>query len=207
LNVGTALSELPLCTHEDSSWSNALPLVLLGLRTAWKTDLKSFVAELVYGETLRVPGEFFSSHQVYPKRSDLVENFRNVISKLHPVPVSRHSKSRIFIHQDLATFTHVMIRTDLIRTSLQPPYTGPYHVLSSNEKTFIILVKNKKSSVSIDHLKPAYFIANRSDQRILIELSKEELHDSSIGNVTSTTRPSLTTRSGRRVRFTEFFQS
>ena len=38
-------------------------MVLLGIRTALKTDLGCSVAELVYGTTLRIPGEFFVSEQ------------------------------------------------------------------------------------------------------------------------------------------------
>jgi hypothetical protein len=38
-----------------------LPWVLLGIRTAFKEDLQSLAAELVYGEPLRLPGEFFES--------------------------------------------------------------------------------------------------------------------------------------------------
>jgi cleavage and polyadenylation specificity factor subunit 1 len=46
--------------HADEKWTEALPLVLLGLRTAYKEDLTSSAAELVYGEPLRVPGELLA---------------------------------------------------------------------------------------------------------------------------------------------------
>ena len=42
-----------------SSWSENLPLVLLGLRSAVKEDLQHSVAEFVFGTTLRLPGQFF----------------------------------------------------------------------------------------------------------------------------------------------------
>ena len=38
------------------TWTDELPLVLLGIRTAPKEDLTASCAELVYGETLVVPG-------------------------------------------------------------------------------------------------------------------------------------------------------
>ena len=44
-----------------SSWMDALPLVLLGIRTALKEDTSSTAAEMVYGTTLRLPGEFFTA--------------------------------------------------------------------------------------------------------------------------------------------------
>jgi len=43
--------------HAEEKWTEALPVVLLGIRTAYKEDLQSSAAELVYGEPLKVPGE------------------------------------------------------------------------------------------------------------------------------------------------------
>ena len=40
-------------------WTTSLPMVLLGVRTALKVDLGCTAAELVYGTSLRLPGDFF----------------------------------------------------------------------------------------------------------------------------------------------------
>jgi len=42
-----------------ATWRQALPLALLGIRTAIKEDLGHSPAEFVYGEMLRLPGELF----------------------------------------------------------------------------------------------------------------------------------------------------
>lgn len=42
----------------DSSWTDALPLVLLGLRAALKPDLDASPAEMLYGQTISLPGDF-----------------------------------------------------------------------------------------------------------------------------------------------------
>ena len=42
----------------DPYWMDHLPMVLLGIRTAWREDPDCSPAELVYGSTLRLPGEF-----------------------------------------------------------------------------------------------------------------------------------------------------
>jgi hypothetical protein len=47
--------------HVDQQWTEALPLALLSIRISFKEDLQASVAELVYGETLRIPGEFLST--------------------------------------------------------------------------------------------------------------------------------------------------
>jgi hypothetical protein len=54
-----ALKAAIMC-HADQQWTEALPLVLLGIRTAFKEDLQASVAELVYGEPLRLPGELLT---------------------------------------------------------------------------------------------------------------------------------------------------
>jgi len=51
-------------------WRQALPLVLLGLRTSVKADINCSAAELVYGEPLRLPGEFLSGTMYDPSISD-----------------------------------------------------------------------------------------------------------------------------------------
>ena len=45
--------------HNPARWTEILPMVLLGIRTAVKEDIGCSTAELVYGTTLRLPGEFF----------------------------------------------------------------------------------------------------------------------------------------------------
>jgi hypothetical protein len=42
--------------HANEHWIVALPLVLLGIRSAWK-DFKASLAKLVYGSPLLLPGK------------------------------------------------------------------------------------------------------------------------------------------------------
>ena len=46
--------------QQSKHWVDALPLVLLGCRTAIKEDLSCTAAEFLYGTTFRLPGEFVS---------------------------------------------------------------------------------------------------------------------------------------------------
>jgi hypothetical protein len=54
--------------HADQHWTEALPLVLLGIRTAFKVYLQASVAKLMYGEPLRISGELLTpiAHPVEP---------------------------------------------------------------------------------------------------------------------------------------------
>ena len=52
----TMKSALKAKLGSDPNWVDALPLVLLGMRAAVKNDLHCSVAEMVFGEPLRLPG-------------------------------------------------------------------------------------------------------------------------------------------------------
>ena len=45
--------------HDTSNWVEILPIVSLGIRTAFKEDLNATAAEIVYGTGIRLPAEFF----------------------------------------------------------------------------------------------------------------------------------------------------
>jgi hypothetical protein len=144
--------------HAGDQWTDSLPLVLLGLRTAYKEDLQASAADLVYGEPVRIPGELVVAVPQDIDSSIFIQQLRSNINKLRSTPASRHATPGTFIHNDLSTCTHVFLRQDGIRRSLQPPYSGPHPVISRSDKTFTIVVRDKTSTVSADRVKPTYFI-------------------------------------------------
>ncbi|XP_064473233.1 uncharacterized protein LOC135387933 [Ornithodoros turicata] len=148
-----------------TSWTEVLPVVLLGLRSVFKPDLGCTVAELVYGTTLRLPGEFLVSPKATPPPdpADYVSRLKAIFDQLRPAPPRQPSSSRLYVHDDLATCTHVFVRVDAVRKPLQPPYTGPYQVVSRTSKFFSLIINGKQEQVSIDRLKPAYIEAPAAD--------------------------------------------
>ncbi|GFY66317.1 integrase catalytic domain-containing protein [Trichonephila inaurata madagascariensis] len=120
--------------HSDATWYQSLPTVLLGLRTTIHENLKSTSAELVLGENLRLPGGFLDDSKL-PSPSTFVQK-RNTLANLRPVLPVHHTKQKPFIFRDLATCTHVFVGTDSVRTSLQPPYEGPYPVIKRYANLF-----------------------------------------------------------------------
>ena len=87
--------------HADEQWTAALPLVLLGTRTAYKEDLQSFAAELGYGEPLRVPGELLVPAAPKVEASTLIQQLRRHMDQLRPTPAARHASPVTFIHKYL----------------------------------------------------------------------------------------------------------
>ncbi|GFY68277.1 uncharacterized protein TNIN_217591 [Trichonephila inaurata madagascariensis] len=50
--------------HENESWTRSLPIILLGLRTIWRADFEATPAELLYGESIRLPCDFFEESDI-----------------------------------------------------------------------------------------------------------------------------------------------
>jgi len=135
--------------HEH--WAEAQPLVLLGIRSAWKEDLQASTAELVYGSLLRLLGEFFAPFSAdCTAITDFASRLRVHIGKLRPVPISKHAAPSTFIFEDLATTSQVFLRHGALRGDLQAPYVGPYRVLRRGEKKYTIDVQGSEKTVSID---------------------------------------------------------
>ena len=109
-----------MCRTQER-WTEALPLVLLGMRTAFKEDLQASVLELVYGEPLRIPGELLAAPPTTGDPSELITQLRRHFEHLRPVPATRHASPAVFVHKDVADSTHVFLRQDAVRRPLEPP--------------------------------------------------------------------------------------
>jgi hypothetical protein len=83
--------------HADQQWTEALPLVLLGIRTAFKEDLQALVAELVYGEPLRIPGELLAPAADPVDPAHLITELRQHMARFRPVPTARHGSPATFV--------------------------------------------------------------------------------------------------------------
>lgn len=182
--------------HADSNWSEVLPLVLLGIRSAFKDDLQTSSAELLYGEPLRLPGEFFDPG--IPGTTDLSDftaRLRFFAENLKPAPASRHGSHKVFVFKELATAEHVFLREDATRAPFQPAYTGPHKVIERGDKVFKLLIKGKPVNVSMDRIKPAY---------VLNDVPPDDVVIPQLPN--SPAEPPKKTRYGRQVRFPDFYR-
>ncbi|GBN60951.1 Pro-Pol polyprotein [Araneus ventricosus] len=144
--------------HTSVHWVSALPAVLLGLRTVFKEDLQCSPAEMVYGENLCLPSQFFVQQPPQAADNGFIKKLKTHIQQLRATPTSNHSAKPTFVYRDLSACSHVFLRVDAFQPSLSQPYTGLYKVLSRTNKNFIILKDNKKVTVTIDRLKPAHLL-------------------------------------------------
>lgn len=199
-----------MCTGPN--WSTNLPMILLFLRNSHKEDLKASPAEMLYGETLRVPGQFFEDNAT-TDTTTLLSELRNTMNQLRPTPGTRHGNDKPFVPTHLKTCTHVYVRIDLLRGALTPPYEGPYQVIKRNDKSFKINIGGKQKYVSIDRLKPAFVESSMSQANTADSAVETNPRNDPITQPTNNSsqpqqlpnedgpiaQPCTTTRAGRRV--------
>ncbi|GFY38963.1 hypothetical protein TNIN_121811 [Trichonephila inaurata madagascariensis] len=184
-----------LMAHATPSWIQVLPFVLLDLRSVIKEDINATAAEMVYETTIRLPSDFF--HDTGTNNvSEFVQQLKQTMHNLKPVPTSSHKRKTVFVHPELSLCTHVFLRHDSIRKPLQPPYDGPFAVVKRSEKLITLQRQGKEICVSIDRVKPAFMLSDtiESNQPSVIPKTQEVL-------------ATQTTRSGRRVHFPQRYVS
>ena len=185
-----------LMCKAPTNWFEALPVTLLGIRSTLKEDLHCTSAELVYGTTLRLPGDFFPASTPTDMVEDplsYVDRLKSIMRQLPAMPPRHHTNRKSYIPPDLSSSPHVFVRRDSVKRSLQPPYDGPYLVLKRTSKHYTVNVNNQHQTISIDRLKPAFLEDPEPPQLSPTPPS------------TPSSELTRTTRSGRTVRWPDRF--
>lgn len=70
------------------NWMDELPLVLLGIQASWKEDADCSPADLVYGTSLHIPGEFLPPHSSQsPPPTEFLRHLQDTMqSAIYPCP-------------------------------------------------------------------------------------------------------------------------
>ena len=113
--------------------------------TTDKELLGRSAAEIVYGTTLRLPGEFSHKYNV-DTHTDL-DNYSDklsvAMSRLRLCPPRDSTQNNIFQYKEIDTCSHVFLRQIAIAPPLTAPYDGPYKVIVSSGRVMKILIKGK----------------------------------------------------------------
>ncbi|GBM01772.1 Gag-Pol polyprotein [Araneus ventricosus] len=184
--------------HENEKWSELIPIILLGIRTAVKEDLQSSCSELVYGTTLRLPCDMIDVSDIPPCDIEFITDLRHRMQQLNPVATSAHCTDRFYIHPSLKSSSHIFLRVDRVQPPLRQPYTGPHKVLCRTDKTITVDINGRKTTVSLDRVKPAHLLPETvlSPPPVIKNLKSTDVHTSK-----NDEPPTYVTRSGRRVHF------
>ena len=76
--------------------------------------------------------------------------------KALPTPPESHGKHPEYKPHNLAATGFVYVRHDAHCGPLQRPYTGPFKILETAEKHFVLNINGRRDAVSVDRLKVAY---------------------------------------------------
>lgn len=143
--------------HSSSNWFEILPTVLLGLRSCFKEDFQASPAEMLYGLTLRLPGEFFTEEDFPSDPEIFLERHRLQMRDIKSQPTAHHHKKTPFHYKNFYDCTFVWVRDDSVWKSLQPPSFGPFRVINRiNDYLFAIDIAGKIVNISTERLKPAF---------------------------------------------------
>lgn len=184
-----------LKSHNSVKWTETLPTVLLGMRTALRDDKNYTISQMVYGTNIKIPGQFLEKSDRMLDPDSFVFYLQNAMNNLRPRRRSPGQNDHVFVHKDLYTCTHVFIRVDRVKKPLESSYEGPSLVTKRFDKYFTVVHKGRETNVSVDRLKPAY-IYNENNDSTSVSIPP----DFGVGS-----KPTIT-RSGRRVRFTDRFK-
>ncbi|GBN91387.1 Gag-Pol polyprotein [Araneus ventricosus] len=180
--------------HEDDKWSELIPIILLGILTAVKEDLQPSCVEFVYD----LPCDMIDVSDIAPCVIEFITDLRHSMQQLNPVATSAHCTDRFYIHPSLKSSSHIFLRVDHVQPPLRQPYTGPHKVLCRTGKTITIDINGRKTTVSLDRVKPAHLLPETvlSPPAVIKNLKGTDVNTSK-----NDEPPIYVTRSGRRVHF------
>ena len=139
--------------HESPNpWTTTLPAVLQGARSAVKELLGRSAAEMIYGTTLRLPGEFTQKYIVdaHTDLGNYSDKLCVAMSRLRLCPLRDSPQKNIFQYKEIDTCSHVFLRRIAIASLLTAPYGGPYEVIVRSGRVMKILIKGKVETFSLD---------------------------------------------------------
>lgn len=191
----------------NPQWMDELPFVLLGIRSARREDLGCSPAELVYGTTLAVPGEFISQEprQQQPT-ADYLRTLQSYMRRTLPTPPSRHGNRPSHVPANLNSTGFVYLRRDATAKPLTQPYTGPFKVIEARDKYFIIDHNGRTDKVSVDRLKVAYVPSSQQTDTRNTQ-SNNQSSPTLPSQSTPLPTPGVVTRFGRTVRLPPRFRN
>jgi hypothetical protein len=139
----------------SSDWYAHLPMVMLGIRSAWREGSDFSPAEAVFGAQPVLPGHFLDSPE--SPSPNFLKELQNVLSgKTPPPPVHNSIPGPLTLPEDLLLASHVFVRRDGAQSPLSAAYDGPFRVLERSLRFFKLQVGSRTDTVSTLRLKPCH---------------------------------------------------
>ena len=119
-----ALKSSIMC-RQNKSWSEELPLILLAHRNAINEDVGESPAQLVYGTSLSLPGQFFEKKDSIEFQSEFVKQLEECMRELQPTSSSHHGTASSFIPKFIiACICSRRSHSSIIMSTIQGPISS-----------------------------------------------------------------------------------
>ena len=128
---------------------------MLGLRSAIRDDFDFSPEELVFGQSLRLPGKYFSTPNHHVSPAEYVSQLQQFITNLQPVTTRKITSRVTHVDNKMYTCSHIFVRNDGVKIDLQRPYNGSFRVFQHSDKYVQLNMNGTNDNVCIDSLKQA----------------------------------------------------
>ena len=115
-----------------------------------------------------------------PDPESFVTSLRSAMQSVKAIPPRPNSRPS-HVPNALFSITHVFVRHDAVRVSLQNPFDGPFKVIKRGDKYFKLLIDGRHVHVLIDQLKPAFLDCTTCESD---PLSLSSTQDTAVANET-----------------------
>ena len=141
--------------NASRTWAEDLPKILLSLRNCTRREDKPSAAQLTFGQTTRLPGDFTIEKPIISDEDNLEVVESNINDTIQEPPEKKQTERPSYVSKLFTSCKKVWMRSEF-RKSLENPYTGPYRIIeiSPDHKTIKIDINGNEKVVSIDRLKP-----------------------------------------------------
>ena len=146
---------------DRQNWIFYVGTVVLSLNCMFRHELRCFPSDLVFFQSLRLPGDFMLTSPSENRFSEsLIAEMRTFAASIRPEPTRVEQTKRIYMPRELETCSHVFVKQDSIKLNLTPAYAGPFFVVSRSDKTFRVLKNDRIMRVAINNIKPCFQLKN-----------------------------------------------
>ena len=112
-----------IADSKREKWLEFLPFVMLGRRVAVQPDLGAAPVDLVFGESVRIPGQLVQNHSEMENVNDLLQSIQTKTNQ-PAKQMSRHNIDKEYFPDEVLNTTHVYIKVQH-HQSLMPRFFDP----------------------------------------------------------------------------------
>ena len=120
--------------------------------------MNTSAAEMIYGKTLRLPGDIFIPNQPSQNIStnNLIKSMQKFASNINSTSIRVQQSTAVHMQLRLQTCASMFVKNNPIKPNLTLILSGSYLVISRNQNVFTILKDDIALKIVINNVKPGF---------------------------------------------------